>query len=111
MDTREGEHCSELPDQEVMLDRELVNIWRKHLSFVVFWTTLHCLGGEMDPVLLDTATVIDTLGEEEKSLDDIRSGHSFLLFYSFLFNTSQRVFPKNCNQVNVCITLSFLNKY
>ena len=70
--TREGEHCSELPDQEVMLDRELVNIWRKHLSFVVFWTTLHCLGGEMDPVLLQTATVINTLREEEKSLDDIR---------------------------------------
>ena len=80
--TREGEHCSELPDQEVMLDRELVNIWRKHLSFVVFWTTLHCLGGEMDPVLLETATVIDTLGEEEKSLDDIRSGHLFFYFFT-----------------------------
>ena len=72
MDTREDEHCSELPDQEVLLDRALVNIWRKHLSFVVFWTTLHCLGGEMDPVLLQTATVIDILREEEKSLDDIR---------------------------------------
>ena len=82
MDTREEEHCSELPDQEVLLDRELVNIWRKHPNFVDVWTTLHCLGREMDPVLLETATVIDTLREEEKSLDDIRSGHLF--FFTFL---------------------------
>ena len=68
MDTREGEHCSELPDQEVLLDNQLESIWRKHPNFIDVWTTLHCLGREMNPVLLQTARVIDTLREEEKSL-------------------------------------------